>query len=234
MLIRNIPGPENPVIICTLHPIVQRPTLSLWPYHTESAFSCRDHLPRWSAPNEIPKNSQIRKFQKNVLTATPFDCINIQKHVYNTQMSATKTFRHGQILRLVSAERISNQEDLRRRLAQQRMRVTQATLSRDLHELKLVKTSEGYRAGAALPDESAALPPLTRALREFLLDIRPAENLLVLKTPPSGAQPLAAALDGAKFPEIAGTIAGDDTVLIITPTRKSRESLQKEIESHVK
>jgi transcriptional regulator of arginine metabolism len=149
-------------------------------------------------------------------------------------MSATKTFRHGQILRLVSAERISNQEDLRRRLAQQRMRVTQATLSRDLHELKLVKTSEGYRAGAASPDESAALPPLTRALREFLLDIRPAENLLVLKTPPSGAQPLAAALDGAKFPEIAGTIAGDDTVLIITPTRKSRESLQKEIESHVK
>jgi transcriptional regulator of arginine metabolism len=149
-------------------------------------------------------------------------------------MSATKTFRHGQILRLVSAERISNQEDLRRRLAQQRMRVTQATLSRDLHELKLVKTSEGYRTGAALPDESAALPPLTRALREFLLDIRPAENLLVLKTPPSGAQPLAAALDGAKFPEIAGTIAGDDTVLIITPTRKSRESLQKEIESHVK
>jgi transcriptional regulator of arginine metabolism len=148
-------------------------------------------------------------------------------------MSATKTFRHGQILRLVSAERISNQEDLRRRLAQQRMRVTQATLSRDLHELKLIKTSEGYRAPSALP-EDASVPPLTRALREFLLDIRPAENLLVLKTPPSGAQPLAAAVDGAKFPEIAGTIAGDDTVLIITPNRKSRESLQREIESHVK
>jgi transcriptional regulator of arginine metabolism len=149
-------------------------------------------------------------------------------------MSATKTFRHGQILRLVSSERISNQEDLRRRLAQQRMRVTQATLSRDLQELKLVKTREGYRAAVALPEEAAAVPPLTRALREFLLDIRPAENLLVLKTPPSGAQPLAAALDGAKFSEIAGTIAGDDTVLIITPSRKSRESLQKAIESHVK
>ena len=148
-------------------------------------------------------------------------------------MSATKTFRHGQILRLVSAERISNQEDLRRRLAQQRMRVTQATLSRDLHELKLIKTTEGYRAPTALV-EDASVPPLTRALREFLLDIRPAENLLVLKTPPSGAQPLAAAVDGAKFPEIAGTIAGDDTVLIITPNRKSRESLQKAIESHVK
>lgn len=149
-------------------------------------------------------------------------------------MSATKTFRHGQILRLVSSERISNQEDLRRRLAQQRMRVTQATLSRDLHELKLVKTSAGYRSPTALPEEAPSVPPLTRALREFLLDIRPAENLLVLKTPPSGAQPLAAAVDGAKFPEIAGTIAGDDTVLIITPNRKSRESLQREIESHVK
>jgi len=149
-------------------------------------------------------------------------------------MSATKTFRHGQILRLIAGERIPNQESLRRRLAQQKMRVTQATLSRDLQELKLVKTAEGYKTASALPEESATIPPLARALGEFLLDIRPAENLLVLKTPPSGAQPLAAALDGAKFSEIAGTIAGDDTVLIITPSRKLRESLQKKIESHVK
>src|SRR5690349_2647407 len=149
-------------------------------------------------------------------------------------MNSGKTFRHGQILRLVSGERITNQEDLRRRLAQQRLRVTQATLSRDLQELKLIKTSDGYKTVSALPDESASLPPLTRALREFLLDIRPAENLLVLKTPPSGAQPLAAAVDAAKFPEIAGTIAGDDTILIITPSRKTRDSLQKKIEAHVK
>ena len=59
-------------------------------------------------------------------------------------MSAGKTFRQGQILRLVSGERIASQDDLRRRLAQQRLRVTQATLSRDLHELRLVKTNEGY------------------------------------------------------------------------------------------
>jgi transcriptional regulator of arginine metabolism len=149
-------------------------------------------------------------------------------------MSATKTFRHGQILRLVSGERIANQEELRRRLAQQRLRVTQATLSRDLQELKLVKTTEGYRASSGLNDEVAAVPPFTRALREFLLDVRPAENLLVLKTPPSGAQPLAAAVDASKFPEIVGTIAGDDTVLIITPNRKTRESLQKRIEAQVK
>ena len=149
-------------------------------------------------------------------------------------MSATKTFRHGQILRLVSGERIGNQEELRRRLAQQKLRVTQATLSRDLQELKLVKTTDGYKTTATLPEETAVIPPLTRALREFLLDIRPAENLLVLKTPPSGAQPLAAAVDGAKFPEIAGTIAGDDTVLIITPHAKTRESLQRKIEAQVK
>ena len=145
-----------------------------------------------------------------------------------------KTFRHGQILRLVTGARIGNQEELRRRLAAQKMRVTQATLSRDLQELRLVKTQEGYRPATNLPEEAAPLPPLARALGEFLLDIRPAENLLVLKTPPSGAQPLAAAVDGAKFPETAGTLAGDDTVLIITPNRKARESLQRKIEALVK
>jgi transcriptional regulator of arginine metabolism len=149
------------------------------------------------------------------------------------RMNTAKTFRHGQILRLVSDARISNQEELRRRLAAQKLRVTQATLSRDLQELRLVKTHEGYKPDTSSPEDSSGLPSLTRALGEFLLDIRPAENLLVLKTPPSGAQPLAAAVDGAKFTEIAGTIAGDDTVLIITPDRKSRESLQKRIESLV-
>ena len=149
-------------------------------------------------------------------------------------MGSAKTFRHGQILRLITSERISNQEELRRRLYMQRLRVTQATLSRDLQELKLVKTPEGYRPASTLAEEIAPVAPLARALSEFLVDIRPAENLLVLKTPPSGAQPRAAAVDGAKFPEIAGTIAGDDTVLIITPDRKTRESLQRKIEAQVK
>jgi transcriptional regulator of arginine metabolism len=148
-------------------------------------------------------------------------------------MGAGKTFRQGQILRLVTGERIGNQEELRRRLAAEKMRVTQATLSRDLQELRLVKTQDGYKQ-AALPEESTPLPPLARALAEFLLDIRPAENLLVLKTPPSGAQPLAAAVDAAKFTEIAGTIAGDDTVLIITTSKKARESLEEKIEALVK
>ena len=149
-------------------------------------------------------------------------------------MGAGKTFRQGQILRLVTGQRIANQEDLRRRLAAEKMRVTQATLSRDLQELRLVKTHEGYKQASARPEESTSSPPLERALAEFLLDIRPAENLLVLKTPPSGAQPLAAAVDASKFAEVVGTIAGDDTVLIITPSKKTRESLQKKIEARVR
>jgi transcriptional regulator of arginine metabolism len=154
--------------------------------------------------------------------------------VFEEPVSAGKTFRHGQILRLVSDGSIVNQEDLRRRLAAQRLRVTQATLSRDIQELRLIKTQRGYKSASALPEDQSPLPPLARALGEFLLDIRPAENLLVLKTPPSGAQPLAAAVDGSKFPEIAGTIAGDDTVLIITPNKKSRESLQRRFEALMK
>jgi transcriptional regulator of arginine metabolism len=149
-------------------------------------------------------------------------------------MSTGKTFRQGQILRLVSDQHIASQEELRRRLAAQKLRVTQATLSRDLQQLHLVKTHEGYKPPSALPEEPAPLPLLGRALSEFLLDIRPAENLLVLKTPPGGAQPLAAAVDAAKFTEIAGTIAGDDTVLIITATKKAREALQKKIQVLVK
>ena len=73
-------------------------------------------------------------------------------------MSATKTFRHGQILRLVSKERVGNQEELRRRLAQQKLRVTQATLSRDLQELRLVKTTAGYKPGTAVSRSSPAFP----------------------------------------------------------------------------
>jgi transcriptional regulator of arginine metabolism len=96
-----------------------------------------------------------------------------------------------------------------------------------MSELKLVKTAEGYKPLSNGEEASAPLPPLGRALRDFLVDLRPAFNLLVLKTPPSGAQPLAAALDAEKFKEIAGTIAGDDTVLVITPSQKARAAVQQ-------
>jgi len=149
-------------------------------------------------------------------------------------VSTHKKFRQGQILKLISTEAITSQDELRRRLGQMKLRVTQGTLSRDLHELKLVKTAAGYKPLGAAAEETSSLPALARALGEFLLDIRPAQNLLVLKTPPSGAQPLAAAIDGERWKEVAGTIAGDDTVLIITPTRHACEALRRKLEEFIR
>ncbi len=145
-------------------------------------------------------------------------------------MGVHKQFRQGQILKLIASEPISSQHELRRRLAHMRVRVTQATLSRDFRDLKVVKTAAGYKPLTAVTEEAAALPPLARALREFLLDIRPASNILVLKTPPGGAQPLAAAVDAERFKEVAGTIAGDDTVLMITPSRAACKAVRKRME----
>ena len=131
---------------------------------------------------------------------------------------------------MITSEAISSQEELRRRLAHLKLRVTQATLSRDFHELRVVKTASGYKPLTAVSEEAAALPPLGRALSEYLLDLRPASNLLILKTPPGGAQPLAAAVDAERMKEVAGTIAGDDTVLIITSSRGARTTVQRHME----
>jgi transcriptional regulator of arginine metabolism len=147
-------------------------------------------------------------------------------------MSVQKRFRQGQILNLLAGPPVANQDELRRRLGHLGVRVTQATLSRDLRELRLVKTQEGYRplSAAAAAEEASPLPTLARAVKEFLLDLRPAQNMLVLKTPPSGAQPLAAAIDAEHWKEIAGTLAGDDTILIITASRSARSAIQKRLE----
>jgi transcriptional regulator of arginine metabolism len=146
-------------------------------------------------------------------------------------MGVQKRYRQGQILKLLAVHAVANQDELRRHLGHQGMRVTQATLSRDLRELRLVKTTEGYRPLAtAAAEEAIPQNTLARALKEFLLDIRPAQNMLVLKTPPGGAQPLAAAVDAERWKEIVGTLAGDDTVLLITPTRGARAAVQKRVE----
>src|SRR3984893_4037872 len=146
-------------------------------------------------------------------------------------MGAHKKFRQGKIWKLLAGSPVASQDELRRQLIHLGVRVTQATLSRDMRELRLVKTTDGYRLlSSAATEESAPLPTLARALKEFLLDIRPAQNMLVLKTPPGGAQPLAAAVDAEHWKEVAGTLAGDDTVLIITPSRTARGAVQKRVE----
>ena len=146
-------------------------------------------------------------------------------------MASQKRYRQGQILKLIASEPIGSQDELRRRLGHMKLRVTQATLSRDIAELRLVKTAEGYKPFKPHEDGAQTLPQLARAVREYLVDVRPADNLLVLKTPPGGAQPLAAAVDGEKLAEVAGTIAGDDTVLVITPSRTARTAVQQRLET---
>jgi transcriptional regulator of arginine metabolism len=146
-------------------------------------------------------------------------------------MGAHKRFRQGQILKVLAGPPVGSQDELRRQLVHLGVRVTQATLSRDLRELRLVKTAEGYRPlSAATAEETSSIPALARAVKEFLLDVRPAQNMLVLKTPPGGAQPIAAALDAERWKEVAGTLAGDDTVLIIASSRTARAAVQKRIE----
>ena len=139
--------------------------------------------------------------------------------------STPKALRHHRILELVASEPMVTQEEMVRRLAQQGLRVTQATLSRDIRELGLVKTAEGYAA----PAEAAPKPSLSHLLREFVIDVREAQNLLVVKTSPGSAQPVAAALDAESWPEVVGTIAGDDTILVISSDSRSSRQLGRRI-----
>lgn len=135
-----------------------------------------------------------------------------------------KTYRHGQILKLIRSRHLHTQDELARALRSIGIPATQVTLSRDIRELGLVKTNEGYAEGAP---ESAAAPEVEPLVREFVLDVRTAQNLLVLRTPPGHANAVAVALDNAEWPEVTGTIAGDDTILIIAPDARTAESLQE-------
>jgi transcriptional regulator of arginine metabolism len=135
-----------------------------------------------------------------------------------------KLARQSCIMELLEQEPLASQEEIRKRLARHGFRVNQATLSRDIHALGLVKTSEGYAApGSHVPEPQP--PAIERLLREFGRDVRQAQNQLVLKTTVGSAQPVAVALDAAGWDEVVGTIAGDDTVLIVCPDRKQAQKL---------
>lgn len=137
-----------------------------------------------------------------------------------------KLQRHTAIRELLANTAIANQDELRRKLAEQGFHVTQATLSRDIHELKLSKGPAGYSLPAALASDEDDLPGIRDVLRSFGLEVRQASNLLVLITITGGAQPIAAGIDYEDWPEVVGTIAGDDTVLIICPDDKQARTLK--------
>jgi transcriptional regulator of arginine metabolism len=141
----------------------------------------------------------------------------------------SKTARHKAILDLLDEGPVDSQDSLQHRLERKGFEVGQATLSRDVHELKLVKGVEGYRrAGETLTAESA-LPSVMHLARQFVVEIRHAQNLLVVKTTVGSAQPVAAALDASHWPEVVGTIAGDDTVLVVTTDSKKAQALARRI-----
>ncbi len=145
-----------------------------------------------------------------------------------------KQYRQEQILKLVRSQPIHTQEELAEKLRRLGIRTTQVTLSRDIHDLGLAKTPEGYKelrtatsgaAGAAPAAPAQPRPNETRHLKriagEVLRDVRQAQNLLVLRTGPGNAQPLAIALDQENWPEVVGTIAGDDTVVVVAHSKKT-------------
>ena len=136
-----------------------------------------------------------------------------------------KGFRQGQLQKIIRSRNVHTQEELAAALEKQGVRATQVTLSRDLRELRIVKTAGGYREMTAVEDAADSDRHACRAVEEFLRDVRQAQNLLVLKTAPGNANALAVALDRAPWPEVAGTIAGDDTVLVVAPDAASAEAL---------
>ena len=129
-----------------------------------------------------------------------------------------KSRRLSAIRQLIEQDPVHSQEALRQRLSRMGFDVTQATLSRDIKELGLVKRSADGAYQAAGPDSAspaAAVVSLSRALSEFQLSVDVAQHLVVLKTGPGQAQLLGLAIDRARLPEVVGTIAGDDTILVI-------------------
>ena len=140
-----------------------------------------------------------------------------------------KLYRRTQILHLLRHELVATQEDLRRKLARRGIHVTQATVSRDIEELSLVKTRAGYQLPDAAEPVAPPQPTLPIVLKEFLHDVRQAANLVLVKTHPGNAHSVAVALDAEQWPEIVGTLAGDDTIFVATASARAAAQLRKKL-----
>lgn len=148
-----------------------------------------------------------------------------------------KLQRHNAIRELLSGSQVTNQDELRRKLRRRGFAVTQATLSRDLHELRFYKGPGGYSLttanGHTTTDEAAeddSPPTVGEVMTSFGLRVSHAMNQVIVRTVMGGAQPVAAALDYEEWPDVVATIAGDDTVLVICPDPRKAS----EVESRLK
>ncbi len=149
-----------------------------------------------------------------------------------------KSRRQSAIISAVQREPIRSQEQLRRVVKSQGFDVTQATLSRDVRELGLVKggVDGAYQVSTPAPPSrrpSTATPAVTsmlqRSMSEYLSRVDQVQQMLVLRTGPGQAQMLAVAIDRAHLPEVVGTIAGDDTILVVSPDVRRARSLVKKL-----
>jgi len=143
-----------------------------------------------------------------------------------------KRKRQAAILELVEERPVGSQEELRGFLREQGWDVTQSTLSRDLRELRLarVPTPDGVRyamADGAL--SSAARPALDALLPQLLTRVDGVGELIVIRTLPGGAQPVASALDGESWPDVLGTVGGDDTILVVCRSSTARERIERRL-----
>ena len=143
----------------------------------------------------------------------------------------SKRERHAQILDVLKEHRVTSQEALRELLLQQGTEVTQATLSRDIRELRLVKIPAADGPGYySLPDEWESTPPLESLLPTLFHSVDGVDRMLVIHTMKGAAQTVAAAIDWEEWPEIVGTLAGDDTILIILREPEHLPALRERLE----
>jgi transcriptional regulator of arginine metabolism len=140
----------------------------------------------------------------------------------------SKLTRHAAIRDLVGDSEVASQDELRRKLFRLGHRVTQATLSRDIHELGLMKTSEGYKLPQG-EEAELALPSIERLIQTFVYEVRTALNQVVIKTSPGSAQPVSAAIDAEDWEEVVGTIGGDDTILAVSTDSRAAEKLAQRL-----
>ncbi|MEI8360199.1 MAG: arginine repressor [Deltaproteobacteria bacterium] len=148
-----------------------------------------------------------------------------------------KSRRQGLILELVDREPLHTQEQLRQRLETRGFEATQATISRDIRELGLVKRAgDGayQRPGTEALSPATALGALEQAASQFLRTVERVRQLVVVRTGDGQAQPLAAALDRARLPEAVGTIGGDDTILIVARDDRRAAALVKRLERYAR
>jgi transcriptional regulator of arginine metabolism len=142
-----------------------------------------------------------------------------------------KRERHGAVVRLIASHRIASQEKLRRLLVAEGWDVTQATLSRDLRDLGVVRAPGDDGARYMLPEmvSDEAKPSLDGLLPQLFSRIDGVGELIVLHTLPSGAQPIAEAVDAQGWPEIIGTLAGENTILIVCRSAAARTTLTQRL-----